>query len=74
MEPTRIAGVSIGALNTAIIAGNASADRMEPPRGFWNTISQSTDPLSHVGVYMSAWPGLEDMGASGRAHGPRHAR
>lgn len=62
VEPTRIAGVSIGALNTAIIAGNAPADRTEALRGFWNTISQPTDPLSHIGAYLSAWPGLEDMG------------
>ncbi|RQR50050.1 patatin-like phospholipase family protein [Burkholderia sp. Bp9140] len=62
VEPTRIAGVSIGALNTAIIAGNAPADRTEALRGFWNTISQPTDPLSHFGNYMSAWSGLEDMG------------
>jgi len=62
VEPTRIAGVSIGALNTAIIAGNAPADRAGALRGFWNTISQPTDPFSHLGVCMSAWPGLEDIG------------
>ena len=62
VEPTQIAGVSIGALNTAIIAGNAPADRTEALRGFWNTVSQPTDPLSHVGAYLSAWPGLEDVG------------
>ncbi|VWB40148.1 DUF3734 domain-containing protein [Burkholderia lata] len=62
VEPTRIAGVSIGALNTAIIAGNAPADRTEALRGFWNTISQPTDPFSHFGACMSAWPGLEDIG------------
>jgi Predicted esterase of the alpha-beta hydrolase superfamily len=43
VEPTRISGVSIGALNTAIIAGNAPADRAEALRGFWNTISQPAD-------------------------------
>ncbi|RQZ83659.1 patatin-like phospholipase family protein [Burkholderia cepacia] len=62
VEPTQIAGVSIGALNTAIIAGNAPADRTEALRGFWNTVSQPTAPLSHVGAYLSAWPGLEDVG------------
>ncbi|WP_287732617.1 patatin-like phospholipase family protein [Burkholderia sp.] len=62
VEPTRIAGVSIGALNTAIIAGNAPADRTEALRGFWNTISQPSDPLSHVGACLSAWPGFEDLG------------
>ncbi|AOK06060.1 patatin-like phospholipase family protein [Burkholderia sp. AU28942] len=62
VEPTRIAGVSIGALNTAIIAGNAPADRTDALRGFWNTISQPGDPFAHVGACMSAWPGLADVG------------
>jgi NTE family protein len=62
VEPTRISGISIGALNTAIIAGNAPADRVEALRGFWNTISQPADVFSHVGAHIPAWPGLEDMG------------
>lgn len=62
VEPTRISGVSIGALNTAIIAGNAPADRVEALRGFWNTISQPADVFSHVGARLPSWPGLEDMG------------
>src|SRR5260370_5293771 len=62
VEPTWISGVSIGALNTAIIAGNAPADRAEALRGFWNTISQPADVFSHVGARIPAWPGLEDMG------------
>ena len=62
MEPSRISGVSIGALNTAIIAGNAPADRVEALRGFWNTISQPADFLSHLGMRIPAWAGLEDLG------------
>ena len=62
VEPTRIAGVSIGALNTAIIAGNAPEDRAEALRGFWNTISQPADFVSHVSARFPAWPGLEDIG------------
>src|SRR6201991_2194639 len=38
VEPHKIAGVSIGALNTAIIAGNAPDKRVEALRGFWNAI------------------------------------
>ncbi|MDR3099621.1 MAG: patatin-like phospholipase family protein [Paraburkholderia sp.] len=60
VEPTRISGISIGALNTAIIAGNAPADRVEALRGFWNTISQKSDVLSQIGARIPAWPGLED--------------
>src|ERR1700755_352334 len=46
-----IAGVSIGALNTAIIAGNAPENRVEALRGFWNAICL---PLDWVGS-VSAW-------------------
>jgi NTE family protein len=60
VEPTRISGISIGALNTAIIAGNAPADRVEALRGFWSTISRKADLLSHFGSHIPAWPGLED--------------
>lgn len=69
IEPTRISGVSIGALNTAIIAGNAPEDRAEALRGFWNTISQPADALSHVGAFIPAWLGFEDIGRSGQARG-----
>ena len=36
VHPNWIAGVSIGALNTAIVAGNAPEKRVEALRGFWN--------------------------------------
>ncbi|PLZ02949.1 hypothetical protein CY652_08530 [Burkholderia sp. WAC0059] len=38
VEPNWIAGISIGALNTAIIAGNAPAVRMQRLQQFWETI------------------------------------
>jgi NTE family protein len=62
VEPTRISGVSIGALNTAIIAGNAPQDRVEALRGFWDVISQPADVLSRVGAFIPAWMGFEEMG------------
>jgi NTE family protein len=62
IEPTRISGISIGALNTAVIAGNAPANRVEALRGFWNTISQPADMFSHVGAHIPVWPGFEDTG------------
>jgi NTE family protein len=61
IEPTRISGISIGALNTAVIAGNAPRDRVEALRGFWNTISQPADLFSHVHSLMPVYPGYEDM-------------
>jgi NTE family protein len=37
--PDWVAGISIGALNAAIIAGNEPADRLEKLLGFWHDIS-----------------------------------
>jgi NTE family protein len=41
IEPNWIAGISIGALNTAIIAGNKKENRIQALKGFWETICQS---------------------------------
>jgi NTE family protein len=38
IEPDWVAGISIGALNCAIIAGNPPSMRVEKLRGFWETI------------------------------------
>jgi len=45
--PGWIAGISIGALNTAIIAGNAPGRRVAALKEFWNTICQpaSSPPI-----------------------------
>jgi NTE family protein len=40
IEPTWLAGISIGALNTAIIAGNPPETRVERLTDFWETICQ----------------------------------
>jgi NTE family protein len=61
VEPTRISGISIGALNTAVIAGNAPENRVAALRGFWDTISQPADVFAHVGAHIPPWPGYEDM-------------
>lgn len=42
IAPDWLAGISIGAFNTAIVAGNASGRRVEALREFWDTISQPT--------------------------------
>lgn len=48
IEPTRVAGASIGAINGAIIAGNAPDDRVPRLRQFWRLAEQfgKSDPLS----------------------------
>jgi NTE family protein len=39
MEPDWVSGVSIGGINSAIIAGNTAKDRLPKLREFWETIS-----------------------------------
>ena len=48
IEPTWISGISIGAINSAIIAGNPPADRVAKLRAFWELVSAGT----------AGWPGL----------------
>jgi NTE family protein len=43
LHPDWVAGISIGAINSAIIAGNAPERRVERLREFWETVS--TSPL-----------------------------
>ncbi len=61
--PDWVAGISIGAINAAIIAGNAIEHRVERLRQFWEDI---TPPF---------WPGLPtvDLGDAGRQAGALRA-
>ena len=43
LHPDWVAGISIGAINAALIAGNAPEVRLEKLRGFWDAVT--TDPL-----------------------------
>src|SRR5215467_7878510 len=43
LHPDWVAGISIGAINSAIIAGNAPDKRVDRLREFWETVS--TSPL-----------------------------
>jgi len=61
VEPTRIAGISIGALNTAIIAGNSPENRVEALRCFWKAISQPVDYFSRVGAMVPPLFGMEEL-------------
>ncbi|WP_227244602.1 DUF3734 domain-containing protein [Paraburkholderia caribensis] len=74
VEPHWIAGVSIGALNTAIIAGNAPENRVSALRGFWNAICHPLDWVGSVSAWALPGLGLHDlsrkwasMWAAGRA-------
>lgn len=61
--PDWVAGISIGAINAALIAGNAPERRVERLRQFWE------------GVTPPFWPGLPtlDMGEAGRQTGALRA-
>ncbi len=43
IHPNWVAGISIGAINGAIIAGNAPAERADKLRGFWRRITTPID-------------------------------
>lgn len=43
IEPTWVAGISIGAINSAIIAGNPREDRVARLRSFWEKVSHADD-------------------------------
>lgn len=43
IEPTWLAGISIGAINCAIIAGNPVERRVERLRSFWERVSDAND-------------------------------
>ena len=52
VEPSWIAGISIGAINSAIIAGNPREQRIQRLRDFWELASGSD------GGWSELWPGL----------------
>jgi NTE family protein len=43
IEPTWVAGISIGAINCAIIAGNPAQERVAKLRSFWEQVSATQD-------------------------------
>src|SRR3569623_2200242 len=54
IHPTWISGISIGAINSAIIAGNAPGRRVARLRAFWESITEQ-----------SAWSAFFDPGFGG---------
>ncbi len=53
--PDWVAGISIGAINAAIIAGNAPKDRVERLRSFWEEITAPTKLWPHATGALAAW-------------------
>lgn len=54
IEPDWVAGISIGAINAALIAGNEPTVRMDRLREFWETVS-------HPGIFPAAFPALDEF-------------
>ena len=48
LHPNWVAGISIGAINAAIIAGNAPGKRVDRLREFWETVSKSPLGIPYV--------------------------
>jgi NTE family protein len=48
LQPDWVAGISIGAINSALIAGNASHKRVDALRTFWETITEPPFGLASV--------------------------
>ena len=48
LHPDWVAGISIGAINSALIAGNAPEHRVEKLRAFWETVSSPPMGLPHM--------------------------
>lgn len=56
LHPNWVAGISIGAINSALIAGNAPQNRVAALREFWELVTRPTlDPRA----WLTAMPGLE---------------
>ena len=64
LHPDWVAGISIGAINSAIIAGNAPERRVERLRAFWELVS-----APQGGSLAEAWFGKFLAGAGDAIHG-----
>jgi NTE family protein len=53
--PDWVAGISIGAINAAIIAGNARKDRVQRLRSFWEGITAPTMSWPHTTGALAGW-------------------
>ncbi|HEX2013492.1 MAG TPA: patatin-like phospholipase family protein [Roseateles sp.] len=72
LEPDWVVGTSIGAINGALIAGNAPADRLHRLQAFWEQIAQDGhwgQALSNWGTLTRGIPGFFAPGA-GSLYGP----
>jgi NTE family protein len=57
LHPDWVAGISIGAINSALIAGNRPERRVEKLREFWETVSAPPFAMP----YVAAWEGRDEF-------------
>ncbi len=62
-EPTWVAGISIGAINAALIAGNAASARVGKLREFWDLVSSAL-PAPFLGSHLNARHGVNEASAT----------
>ena len=63
-EPTWVAGISIGAINAALIAGNLGHSRMERLREFWELVSSSLPAPPAIAIDATVRESLNDASAA----------
>ncbi len=63
-EPTWVAGISIGAINSALIAGNPANKRVERLREFWELLSSSCPPPPLASADTTARQSLNEASAA----------
>ncbi len=61
-EPHWLAGVSIGAINCALIAGNLPQHRLAKMEEFWNMVTSQS--ALYAPVFDQQWSAIHQMGAS----------
>ena len=61
-EPHWVAGVSIGAINCALIAGNEPHLRLARMEEFWNMVTSQS--ALYAPVFDQQWSAIHQMGAS----------
>jgi predicted acylesterase/phospholipase RssA len=67
LDPDWVAGISIGAINAALIAGNPRESRVEKLREFWEAVS--TPPLgSRISLQSTSTTILSIVSSTRRAH------
>ncbi len=62
-EPNWVAGISIGAINAALIAGNPAAHRVDKLRKFWDTVSSAV-PAPALSALPALREGVNEFNAS----------